>query len=194
MKSSEEIEILPLEEKDRGLASYLLIYSVMDELRDYVNKIEQAGLAVKNGIIVRKFYKAVSSGKLTGLISLSDTRSGFMELDYSDVKEQYGSFKAKKVYKALRDVFSVKGVPENSGFITFPVSTDMYDDFIACELLKYVLSLKRYDKYYVFIRCGSVAKRDTLTKSGFHEYGCFDMEKNRVRTEDEPYYMLMEYC
>ncbi len=192
MKSHKEIEIIPLEEKDRGVASYLLIYSMLDELRVYINKIDQAGLAIKNGLIVRKFYKAVSDGKLTGLISLSDTRSGFIELEYNDVKKQYGVFRAKKVYNALRDAFSVKGVPENSGYITFPVSSELYDDFVACELLKYILSMKKYDRYYVFIKSADSARRDTLTRFGFHEYAYYDMKKNLTESENKSHYLLME--
>lgn len=193
MKSHEKLEIFPLEEKDRGVASYLLIYSALNELKDYINKIEQAGLAIKSGLIVRKFYKAVSDGKIIGLVSLSDTRSGFVELEYSEIKKQYGFFRAKKIFNILNNVFSVRDIPEGSGYITFPVSPESDSAFVVLELLKYVLSQGKYKRYYTFIAAGDVSKHELLKKAGFREYGYFDREKNSIKNEETAYYLLMEY-
>lgn len=193
MKSYKKSEILPLEEKDRGVASYLLIYSALGELGEHIGKIEQAGLAIKNGLIVRKFYKAVSHDKIIGLISLSDTRSGFVELEYGDVKKQYGLLRAKKVYNALNNVFSAKGIPENGGYITYPVYPECDSEFVALELLEYIISLKKYERYYMFIAAQDTAKQKLLKKADFHEYGCFDKEKNPTENKEEACYLLMEY-
>lgn len=193
MKSHEQLEILPLEEKDRGVASYLLIYSILGELDVDIKKIEQASLAIKDGLIIKKFYKALSDNKITGLISLSDARSGFMELEYSSVKKEYGLFRARKVYDALKNIFSINCIENGGGYITFPISPEGDSSFVAISLLEYVLSLDKYERYYILIKSNDTERRKLLEEIGFHEYKLYDKNKNVVSASADKYYILMEY-
>ena len=73
MSDMTKFDIMPLTESDRGVASYLMIYSAYEYLNKLIPKIELGGLAIKNSLIIRKFYKAVLDGKIVGLISVSYT-------------------------------------------------------------------------------------------------------------------------
>ena len=190
MSNMKKIDIMPLTERDRGVASYLMIYSAYDSLKKFIPKIERGGLAIKNSLIIRKFYKAVSDGKIIGIIYLSDFRSGYIELNYSDIKKQFGIIKAKKVYSALQSAFSVKNIPKDCGYIGYPISAESMDNSIAEALLNYVLSQKKYEKYYMQISKTDLTKRELLEKLGFElikEYN--PDEYSNLKTT----YLLMEY-
>lgn len=190
MNNMKKFDIMPLTENDRGVASYLMIYSAYDNLRKFIPKIEIGGLAIKNSLIIRKFYKAVSDGKIIGIIYFSDSRSGYIELDYSDVKKQFGIIKAKKVYLALESTFSVNNIPKDGGYIGYPVSAESMDTSIAEALLNYVLSQKKYEKYYTQISKADLAKRELLEKLGFELVKEYDSDENsNLKTT----YFLMEY-
>lgn len=190
MNNMKKFDIMPLTENDRGVASYLMIYSAYDNLRKFIPKIEIGGLAIKNSLIIRKFYKAVSDGKIIGIIYFSDSRSGYIELDYSDVKKQFGIIKAKKVYLALESTFSVNNIPKDGGYIGYPVSAESMDTSIAEALLNYVLSQKKYEKYYTQISKADLAKRELLEKLGFELVKEYDSDENsNLKTT----YLLMEY-
>lgn len=194
MSNQKEIEIMPLEESDRGVAAYLMTYSCLSELGEYVKKIEIGGLAIKSGIIIKKFYKAVSDKKIIGLISLSDTRSGYMELEYSNFKKQFGFIKAKKVYSAFENIFSMKNVPDGCGYITYPIFPANGDDSVIRLLFEYVFSLKKYDKYYMYIPSKDLIRRSTLEDFGFTIFKRYNIEKNPQTNDEENGYLLMEYC
>lgn len=194
MSNKKKIEILQLEESDRGVAAYLMTYSYLSELSEYIKKIETGGLAIKSGIIIKKFYKAVSDGKIIGLISLSDKRSGYIELEYSNFKNQFGFMKAKKVYSAFEIVFSMKNVPDGCGYITFPIFPESGDDSIIKLLFEYIFSLKKYDKYYIYILRSDLKKRSILEDFGFTVFEKYDKEKNPQTYNEESGYLLMEYC
>ena len=147
MSDMTKFDIMPLTESDRGVASYLMIYSAYEYLNKLIPKIELGGLAIKNSLIIRKFYKAVLDGKIVGLIYLSDCRSGYIELDYSDIRKQFGIIKAKKVYKALENIFSIKNIPKECGYIGYPISAESMDTSVAEALLKYILSQRKYSKF-----------------------------------------------
>lgn len=108
MSDMTKFDIMPLTESDRGVASYLMIYSAYEYLNKLIPKIELGGLAIKNSLIIRKFYKAVLDGKIVGLIYSSDYRSGYIELDYSDIRKQFGIIKAKKFIKHLKAYLALR--------------------------------------------------------------------------------------
>lgn len=189
MENMKKFDIMPLTERDRGVASYLMIYSAYDSLRKFIPKIEMGGLAIKNSLIIRKFYKAVSDGKIIGIIFLSDSRSGYIELDYYDVKKQFGIIKTKKVYSALQSAFSIN-IPKDCGYIGYPISAESMDTSIAEALLNYVLSQKKYEKYYTQILKTDLAKREFLERFGFKLIKEYNSDENsNLKTT----YLLMEY-
>lgn len=73
---------------------------------------------------------------------MSDCRSGYIELDYSDIRKQFGIIKAKKIYKALESIFGIKNIPKECGYIGYPISAESMDTSVAEVLLKYILSQK----------------------------------------------------
>lgn len=190
MSDMTKFDIMPLTESDRGVASYLMIYSAYEYLNKLIPKIELGGLAIKNSLIIKKFYKAVSDGKIVGLIYMSDYRSGYIELDYSDVRKQFGIIKAKKVYNALENIFSIKNIPKECGYIGYPISAESIDNSVAEALLKYILSQKKYNKYYVQISNNELIKRELLEKLGFKPVKEFNIEES---LNLKATYLLMEY-
>lgn len=190
MSNMKKLEIMPLSESDRGVASYLMIYSAYDSLGRLIPKIELGGLAIKNSIIIKKFYKATLDGKIMGIIHLSDSRSGYIEPDYADIRKQFGLIKAKKVYNALENTFSIKNIPKNCGYIGYPISSERMDTSVAEALLNYVLLQKKYEKYYMQILKEDLAKRELLERLGFKfikEY------KSDDALNSKEVYLLMEY-
>ncbi len=190
MSDMPRFEIMPLTENDRGVASYLMIYSAYEHLSKFIPKIELGGLAIKNSLIIRKFYKAVSDGKIVGLIYLSDCRSGYIELDYSNIRKQFGIIKAKKVYNALESIFSIKNIPKECGYIGYPISAESMDTYVAEALLKYILSQKKYSKYYIQISNNEFTKRELLEKLGFKPVKEYNIEES---LNSKTTYLLMEY-
>lgn len=193
MSNQKKIEIMPLEEHDRGVAAYLMIYSKFNELIGSVRKIETGAAAIKSGIIVKKFYKAIYNGKIIGIASLSDTRSRYLELNYADVKKQVGIIKAKKIYSALENVFEVKNIPDGCAYITFPVSSEGDADYVAKALLEYIFSLKKYTEYYTYISKLASEKRKILEEVGFRAIEDYGLQKDCELNKKETDFLLMKY-
>lgn len=190
MSDMTKFDIMPLTESDRGVASYLMIYSAYEYLNKLIPKIELGGLAIKNSLIIRKFYKAVLDGKIVGLIYLSDYRSGYIELDYSDIRKQFGIIKAKKVYNALESIFSIKNIPKECGYIGYPISAESMDTSVAEALLKYILSQRKYSKYYMKVSNNEFTNRELLEKLGFKAVKEYEIEES---LNQKTTYLLMEY-
>lgn len=193
MSNQKKLEIMPLEEHDRGVAAYLMIYSKFNELVGSVRKIETGAAAIKSGIIVKKFYKAVYNGKIVGIASLSDTRSRYLELNYDDVKKQVGIIKAKKIYSVLENIFDVKNIPDGCAYITFPVSSEGDADYVVKALLEYIFSLKKYTEYYTYISKFDSEKRKILEEIGFRVIEDYSLEKASESNKKEADCLLMKY-
>lgn len=185
-----EIEILPLAESDRAVAAFLAGYSVQSCLEGRAFTVEKTALAIKNGIILKNFVKAMQSGKLVGLVSCCDSRSRPIEITREDVSAGLGRFSADKKLRRLEDVFYPKNLPNVCGYVSL-LTTASISENISKMLLSNIISSDKYSLYFSFVPKNDEHLVRIYRECGFAVQAEYDKSKEKSEGNDAFYYGMV---
>lgn len=152
---------------------------------------QKVAYAIAKGLQIDKFYVAEVSGKVVGVMAISDCNSRAAKVDRSSLKQHFGFIKGLIGCLVLKEEFEGQlDYPITTGYIEFVAVRKKYrKQGIATSMLKESMDHSKYQDFVLDVTDVNVGAIKCYMQFGFQEFKRVPEKHGKQKGFNEKIYM-----